>query len=121
MIRFIYGIVPVSFEVTTDLPDGVDFDAIDGTLTVKVRPGCATDEPRIQHELEHKRQQVRRWFPWARQRSWLDNEVDAYRAQLRYYPASEREARIVELAYDLRDPVYGFPLTQEEAEARLRA
>ncbi len=120
MIRFVYGIVPAFIEVADDIHPA-NADAKTDGLTIKIRPQFANSEPRIQHELEHVRQNIRQKFmPWV-SRSRLQNEVDAYRAQLRYYPAGEREARIVELAANLRDPVYGFPITQEEAEARLRA
>ncbi len=115
MIRFIYGVIPVFFEFTDDIHPAV-VEAVTSGLKVKMRPQFANDEPKIQHELEHARQDI---LPW-RSMSLLEKEVGAYRVQLKYYPASEREARVTELAVNLCAPEYGFGLTQTEAEARLR-
>ncbi len=115
MTRFIYGIIPVFFEFTDDIHPATVEAAARG-LKVKMRPQFANDEPKIQHELEHARQNV---LPW-RSMSRLEKEVGAYRVQLKHYPVSEREARITELAVNLCAHEYGFNLTQAEAEAMLR-
>lgn len=68
------------------------------------------------HEREHRDQQGRTpWLWWARYlvdaRFRYEQEIAAYRAQLRVFPKAHRAARAAHLATILKSPMYGDGLT----------
>ncbi len=89
-----------------------------------IHPDFADDPGLLAHELEH----VAQWWraPLSHGRRYRKNEayrfhaeLEAFRAQLRAYPAERRDYYVGHLAKRLAT-YYGFDLTPDEAAEALR-
>ena len=119
-VRWIYGVIPVFIVESRDLQKGSG--GTTNGLLIRMHPDYINSEPHIQHELEHARQNVRHSLtPWMRDHE-LEDEIDAYRVMLRYYPLDQRDRLVREFAAALSSPLYiTTPITYEQARMRLSA
>lgn len=125
-IRWIYRFIPVPVFYSDNLPEGVGGKFRGGLLVywIKIRPKYRDDEGILQHELEHARQHFKTLgflgvlcrFRWVRQ--WA--EIQAYRVQLRYPPATKDSERYMRIYANFLATRYWLNITKQKAVLELK-
>lgn len=123
-LKFVYGFLPaIVFYTNKLIPKR--FGAYTMGLFIFIRPKYREDRGLLEHELTHARQLYRTFllhtlfYPLSKKYR-LKAEVEAYRVQLQYPPASESPYRYRKLFAQFIATKYGLSISEKEAEELLK-